>query len=358
MSPTDHHSSKGLILLFCLGACLLCTRGALCQRRRLPESVGSAESTVTLGGWVRAAYGSGAPSSATVHLDTNEGMVGGPQPVNDAGYFEFLGLAKTYYRLTVTAPGFQTYQQDVDLRSAGDKLVVNVQLSPASESKSSQPPASHSFTDDNASKKARKDYEEGARALREGNLPAAQSHLEKSVKEYPCYARAQTDLALALSQLHQLQKSEMALQKSLECDPDYLDAYNELGQLYYNEKKYSASKAILQAGLRRSPGSWQFYYQLGADDYHLRNYNTAEEEYLKAESLTSSLPAEIHVKLADVYLKQSALGKAYTEMQAYLRAEPQGRFAPELQVVMRRMEADGVVHGSPSLDAPPTPAKP
>ena len=358
MPSSNHHLPRGLVVVFCLSGYLLCTREALSQHRQVPGSVGSSESTVTLGGWVHADYGPDAPSGVTVRLETNEGIIGGQQPVNASGYFEFLGLAKTYYRLTVTAPGFHTYQQDLDLRSVGDKLVVNVQLSPASEPKSSQLPAAHSFTDNNASKKARKEYEKGARALRERNLAAAQGHLEKSVDAYPCYARAQTDLALVLSQQRRLRESETALRKSLECDPDYLDAYNELGQLYYIEKKYEESKAILQEGSRRSPGSWQFYYQLGADDYRLGKYNTAEEEYLKAESLTSTLPAEIHVKLADVYLKQSALDKAYAEMQAYVQAEPQGRFAAELKGVIRRMESDGVVHAAESHDAPPSPPKP
>jgi tetratricopeptide (TPR) repeat protein len=307
---------------------------------------------------VQADYGQNIPAGVTVRLETNEGMIGGQQAVNTSGYFEFVGLAKTYYRLTVTASGFQTYQQDLDLRSVGDRFVVNVRLSPALESKPLPLPASPSFTDNNASKKARKEYEKGARALHDRNLAEAQSHLARAVEEYPCYARAQTDLALVLSQAHQLPGSEAALKKALECDPDYLDAYNELGQLYYNEEKYHASEAVLRQGLRRSPASWQFYYQLGASDYRLGQYRKAEQEYLKAESLSSSVPAEIHVKLADVYLKQSAYDKAYAEMQAYVRAEPDGRFAPKLKRVMRQMESDRIpqtAHPSSAQSPPPEP---
>jgi tetratricopeptide (TPR) repeat protein len=306
---------------------------------------------------VHADYGQSIPSGVTVRLETNEGNIGGSQPVNASGYFEFVGLAKTYYRLTVTASGFQPYQQDVDLRSVGDKLVINVQLSPALKSASAERPVSSSFTDHKASKKARQEYEKGTRALRDGNLSAAQSHFEKSVREYPCYARAQTDLALVLSERHQLPESETALKKALKCDPDYLDPYNELGQLYYNEKSYQESETILQEGLRRSPGSWQFYYQLGANAYRLGQYRDAEQEYLKAESLSSSVPAEIHVKLADVYLRQRAYDKAYAEMRAYVVAEPGGPFAPKLKQVMRQMESDRVVTVAPSAarSVPPQP---
>jgi tetratricopeptide (TPR) repeat protein len=229
---------------------------------------------------LHADYGHSLPAGVTVRLETSEGIIGGEQTANAAGYFEFLGLAKTYYRLTVTAPGFQPYQRDVDLRSVGDKLVISVQLSPALTSKAPSPAASSSFTDRNASKNARREYEKGVRALRGGDLPEAKSHLEKAVKEYPCFARAQTDLALVLSEQKQFNPSEAALKKAQECDPDYLDAYAELGQLYYNEKKYKSSEGVLQEGLRRSPSSWQFYYQLGADHYHLAEYGKAEKEYL------------------------------------------------------------------------------
>jgi len=312
------------------------------QRRVPTESAGSTQDSVTLGGSVQGDYGGSVTNGVVVHLETSEGMNCGDQPVNTAGYFEYIGLAKGYYHLTVTAPGFQTYQQDLSLGTVGDKLVINVHLSPAPTSKSLPPPPS-SFTDNNASKKARKEYQKGAAALHGGNLSAAESHLRKAVEEYPCYVRAQTDLALALNQKQQFSGSEAALRKAMECDPDYLDTYNELGQLYFNEKKYAESQAVLQEGLRRSPQSWQFYFQIGADDYHLGKYAAAEQEFLKAESLNASLPAEVHVRLADVYLKQSAYTKAYAEMQAYLRAEPNGLYAAKVRSLMHQMESDRAV---------------
>jgi len=307
---------------------------------------------VTLGGWVRADYSQGIPAGVTVHLETAEGMAAGQQPVNSGGYFEFVGLERAKYRLTISAPGFQVYEQNVDLRSVGNRLNITVQLSPVGRSKSVLPPAAPSFTDNNASRKARKEYEDGDRALQQNRLSQAQSHLERSVNEYPCYARAQAALAVALSKQRQLPAAESALKKALQCDPDYLDAYTELGQLYYDENRYPESAAILQQGVRRSPGSWQFHYQLGAANYRLREYATAEQEYLKAQSLSSSVPAEIHVKLADVYLKQNALEKAYSEMQAYLREEPSGPLAAELRGVMRRMESDHVVETAPPSKPP------
>ena len=311
---------------------------------------------VTLGGWVHGDYGEGLPADVTVRIETDEGMPGGEQPVNASGYFEFLGLKPAHYRLTITAAGFQPYQQDVDLSSVGNRLNINVQLSPEQGSQRAALSATPARTDSQAPKNARKEYEKAVHARGEGKSSDARSHLQKAVAEYPCYARAQTDLAAVLAEQHNFNRSEAALKKSITCDPDYVVAYAGLGRLYYNERRYSESISALQQGVRRSPGSWQFYYELGSSEYGLHDYAKAEQAYLKAESLGSALPAEIHVKLADVYLKEVLYRKAYSEMQAYLRAEPNGRFAPELKGVVKRMESDGTVPPSaaPDSQSPPT----
>ena len=343
MSPRSHLARASAVMMMLVALGVFSVISAQGQHRLSTEPTGSTQNTVTLAGWVQGDYGGSVSNGVIVHLETSEGMNCGDQPVNTAGYFEFVGLARTSYHLTVTAPGFRDYHQDVSLGTAGDKLVINVHLIPTSTSKSLPPPASSSFTDNHAPKKARKEYEKGSAALRNHNLAEAESHLSKAVAEYPCYVRAQADLALVLSQKQQSPASEAALKKALECDPDFLDTYNELGQLYYNEKKYQESKAVLQEGLRRSPQSWQFYFQLGADDYHLGQFAAAEQEFLKAESLNAALPAEVHVRLADVYLKQSAYAKAYDEMQAYLRVEPNGPYTARVRSLMHQMETDRAV---------------
>ena len=56
-----------------------------------------------------------------------------------------------------------------------------------------------------------------------------------------------------------------------------------------------------------------------------------------------SPPAEFHVKMADCYLKEKAFDKAYSQMDEYLKAEPDGRFAAKIKEIMQRMKAAGVL---------------
>ena len=320
--------------------------------QRFPGTIESAApQTVTLEGTVRAEGGRTLGSGAMVRLMTDEGLTAAEQPVNTAGQFLFSNLAKIIYVITVSAEGFQTWQQSMDLGRGSTKFFVNVSLTPQAKSAGASLDVP-SVTDGQAPKKARKEYEKGSRALQARNLNEARSNLEKAVAEYPCYARAQTDLALALSARHEAAPAEAALKKAIECDPGFLNAYAELGQLLNAEKKFADSQGVIQQGLRRSPGSWQFYSELAASHYGLGQYRQAEEEYLKAQSLNASPLPELLAKLADVYLKEGDYDKAYAEMQQYLRSEPGGRFAPKVKTIMQQMESSGVLRRGQAQTAP------
>jgi tetratricopeptide (TPR) repeat protein len=306
-----------------------------------PEPVAS-EETVTLSGQVVTYTGQTIPSGVTITLETESGERAAQTPANSAGRFDIVGLKKLRYRLIVTAEGFETWQQDIDVGQVGNQYIVRITLTPLNKVKEIAAPAP-ALTDGQAPKTARKEYEKGSRALAASQLDEARAHLEKALAEFPCYARAQTDLAVILTERHEVPGAEAALRKAVQCDPGFPDAYTQLGQLLNAEKKFAESADLLQDGLRRSPGAWQFYYQLAMAHYGLKQYSQAEEEFLKVQSLNPNPPAEFHAKLADVYLKEDAYDKAYAQMQAYLQAEPEGRFAAKIKVIMRQMESSGAL---------------
>ena len=121
--------------------------------------------------------------------------------------------------------------------------------------------------------------------------------------------------------------AETALKKSIQCDPGYSAAFLKLGELYNIESRFCESAPLLQEGLRRQPKSWKFHYQLGVAYFGLGDYDKAQEEYVRSEALDPLAPPEVHVKLADVYFKQSMVRQAYAELHAYLAAEADGRLA-------------------------------
>jgi len=313
----------------------------------LAPAPAAGQGTVRLSGQVVTYTGRTVPSGVMITVETESGERAAQTPANSDGRFDLGDLRKLRYRLIVTAEGFETWQQEIDLGQGASEYMVRITLTPLNKVKeiAASAPA---LTDAQAPKTARKEYEKGSRALAARRLDEARAHLEKALSEFPCYARAQADLAVVLTERHELQGAEAALRKAVQCDPGFPDAYTQLGQLLNAEKKFTESVDLLQDGLRRSPGAWQIYYQQAIAHFSLKQYNLAEEEYLKVQSLNPNPPAEFHVKLADVYLKENAYDKAYAQMQAYLQAEPEGRFVARIKAIMRQMESSGVLGPTPS----------
>jgi tetratricopeptide (TPR) repeat protein len=340
--PSRCCASACLSSLFLLGIGLLAAVPAACQEN------------VVLSGQVVSYTGQTVPSEVTITLETESGEPAAQTPTDTEGRFELAGLRKMPYRLTVTAEGFETWQQNIDLGRGANQYTVRITLTPLNKVKES-PVVVPALTDEQAPKTARKEYEKASRALAVRQLDEARAHLERALSEFPCYARAQTDLAVILTERRELQGAEAALRKAVQCDPRFPDAYTQLGQLLNAKKKFSESADLLQDGLRRSPSAWQFYYQLAIAHSGLKQYSQAEEEYLKVQSLNPNAPADLHVKLADVYLKENAYDKAYAQMQAYLQAEPEGRFVAKVKAIMRQMESSGALRAPPTQAAPPAP---
>lgn len=302
--------------------------------------------SLSIQGQVRTGDGTPIPADITVRLEQAEGVVVAQQFVGTDGKFEFTELKGDLYRLVVTAKGFQTARQDVDMHFLASRF-PKIYLLPPNQKESASPSSSTvSASDLAASKKARKEYEKGHAALQSGNYEEARGHLEKAIAEDPCYARAQASLGVALGMQHLFAPAESALKKSIACDAGFLEAYIQLAILLNVENNYAENEAGIQEGLRHFPSEWQLYYQLGIAERGAGQLDKAEQAYLKAQSINPAVPPEFHVKLADVLLRQKKYQKAYAEMQAYLHTDPDGRFADETKSLMRRLESSGMVSGA------------
>jgi tetratricopeptide (TPR) repeat protein len=286
-------------------------------------------------------------TGAMVTLATSEGEVVDEQPVSTNAQFHFDGLREGTYVLIATADGYEAYQQTLALTHSVTRAFVNITLRLAGSSASPRGNLP-SRTDALAPGKARKEWEKGSRALASRKLDEAQAHFEKAVSAYPCYARAQTDLASTLMREDQSPRAEAPLKKSIECDPDYVAAYLHLGRLLNEQQRFTESRRVLAEGVRRAPSSWDFYFQLAQADFGLKDYPNAEQEYRQAQSFGLAVPAVIHERLAAVYLKESEYSKAYAQMQAYLAEDPEGHYATGIRTLMQQLESAGLAHPPPA----------
>jgi tetratricopeptide (TPR) repeat protein len=303
----------------------------------LAAPAGCQESEDSIEGQVRVTTGGALPSDITVKLEVAENVVVAQQMVGQTGKFAFYGLKKQSYQVIVTAEGYQPGTAQVDMQYHASRFPT-VYLTPLGPKKTPTVP-SESTTDLAAPKKARKEYEQGHDALEAKDWVGARKHFEKAIDQDPCYARALTELGVVLSMQGELSSAETSFQESIHCDGEFLEPYIQLGILLDVEKNYSESESILQQGLRVGQSDWQLHYRLGDAHQGLGKYQEAEQEYLKAESLSAAVPAEVHIRLADAYLQQKEYDEAYTEMQTYLQVAPDGPLAGQTRSFLQRVDS-------------------
>jgi len=280
------------------------------------------------------------PSGVTIIVETRDGKRSAEIHPDTQGRFQIPDLVRQTYVMTVSAEGFHTQEVFLDLKDGGDGVVtVQIMLTRAPSTKSSPPlPA---LTDLSAPKNARKLFQKGVHALQAHRVDEAREKFQKAIAEYPCYARALTGLASIQVAARDLDAATANLRQATRCDPGFPDACALLGQVLNNQKKFAESEDILKRGLRLSPDAWPLYDQLATAHYNQGQYAQAQEEWLRVLAIDPSPPGELHAKLAAVYLRGGARDKAYAEMQAYLRAEPEGRFASAFKSMMPRLGASG-----------------
>lgn len=302
--------------------------------------------TVILAGQVRTADDHPISTGAIVTLDTVDHVPIATTHADSDGQFEFEIVPGNAVLLQVSAQGYQTFQKRLDeVVFTQYRTVINVILTPVRQSASLEAgPAV--LTDLKAPKKARDQLDKGVQALLKGMYSEARVHFEKAVAAYPCYARAQTELAIVLIPSRDFTRAESALHTSIQCDPGYQQARLVLGQLLNLQKRFVESEKTLSEAVRLDPGSWEIYYQMGIADFGRGEYARAAEEYEQVLSFNPAPPSSYYVRAANAYLGEKVYDKAYAMMHDYLQADPHGEFAEKIRASIQKMEAEGVLSKS------------
>ena len=295
-------------------------------------------------------------SGVTVVLERRDGKRSAEIHPDAQGRFELAELRRQTYTLIVTAEGFFPTGVYLDLKDGNGPVDLRIVMHRMPKVKTNSPmPA---LTDLSAPKNARKEFRSAVQALQGNRLDEAREKFGKAVAEYPCYARALTGLASIQISARDLDAAGANLRQAIRCDPGFPEACALLGKVLNSQKKFVESEETLKQGLRLSPEAWELYDQLATAHYNQGQYAKAQEEWLRVLAIDPAAPAELHAKLAAIYLQGGARDKAYAEMQAYLRAEPKGRFASTFKAMMPRLGpsgAQGATAPQPEQPAIPNP---
>jgi hypothetical protein len=208
----------------------------------------------------------------------------------------------------------------------------------------------------NAPPNARKAYEKGLDAEKNGKLASARESYEKAVALYPKYARAWFHLGAVLEKDNQKSAAFAAYTRSTAVDSRFLPPYLSLSVLACQSENWTEAIALTDhilslATLKpASAGAYvidfdpvnlgEAYFYNAFANFKLNRMDVAEKNALQAENhadLRNRFP-QVHLLLADIFYRRNNYLGAIEEMRAYLQLVPNGKDTAQVREQLAKWE--------------------
>ncbi len=290
---------------------------------------------VEINGQVRRADGGAPIDKALVRVEPVSGGVAGQVMTDYTGKFQVNGLTPAIYNVSVKAPGFREYQQQVDL-STMTRSHLQIQLIADVVAGS----ATFPLATLNAAvpSEALKEFELGRKKLLDDKeVDVGIAHLEKAIALYPKFVAAYVLMGAARMESKQWEKAEAALRKAIEIDPKASEALFTLGEAFQRQQKYAEAEREFQNGLKLDPKSPHGHLGLGRVYFAKGDLTKAGPEVAQALQLKPDF-AEAYLLAGNLFLRSRNAGSALQMFEQYLKLEPKGAHAAQTREMVEKIK--------------------
>jgi tetratricopeptide (TPR) repeat protein len=220
-----------------------------------------------------------------------------------------------------------------------------------------------------APKSARKAYEKGLQAEKNGKLADAQKYFETAVEIYSSSANTWFQLGAVLQKQNQKDAARKAYTRATTIDTRFLPPYLSLASMAYETGNWTEvlsltghvmeldplnNAAVTKYILDLDPLNYvDAYFYNALANYKLNKLEDAEKSGLKAEhlDLRPRFP-QLHLLLADIFAQKSNYAMAISELQSYLELVPHAKHAGQVREQLAKLEK---LTGSVSTSKTPEP---
>jgi hypothetical protein len=206
-----------------------------------------------------------------------------------------------------------------------------------------------------APKDARRAYEKGLEAERNGRIADARQYFEKAVEIYPKYANAWFQLGTVLQKLAQKESARAAYTHATTIDSKFLPPYLSLASMAYEAEDWTQVLNLTNQLLDLEPLKYanvtgyildldaldyaEAYFYNSAANYKLNKIEDAEKSGLKAELLDvrPRFP-QLHLLLAEIFARKNYYAAAISETKIYLELAPHAKDADQVRERLAKLE--------------------
>ena len=206
-----------------------------------------------------------------------------------------------------------------------------------------------------APKDARRAYEKGLQAERNGKLADARKYFETSVEIYPSSANAWFHLGAVLQKENQNDAARTAYVKATTINTKFLPPYLFLALMAYEAENWREVLKLTGHILDLDPLNQadvtgyvvdldplnyaEAYFYNSVANYKLNNIEDAEKSALKAERLDlRTLFPQLHLLLAEIFTRKNNYALAIEEIQTYLALAPDAKDADQEREQLAKLE--------------------
>jgi tetratricopeptide (TPR) repeat protein len=228
--------------------------------------------------------------------------------------------------------------------------------------------ATLSATPYKAPKDARKAYDKGLQAEKNGKLDDAHKYFETAVQLYPSSANAWFQFGTVLQKENQQDAARKAYTQATTIDNRFLPPFLSLASMAYQAEQWTEvldltdhildldplnRVAVNNYILDLDPSNYaDAYFYNAMANYKLNKIEDAEKSALKAEhqDLVTHFP-QVHLLLAEIFARKGDYAVAIGQMQTYLALAPHAKDADRAREQLAKLEKlNGPVSNSEKTD--------
>jgi tetratricopeptide (TPR) repeat protein len=242
------------------------------------------------------------------------------------GHFKFSKIDPGAYVIHVESDGY--YAKDVPVQVANTTSHVTITLERTPDNPATKA-TFDPFRSLNIPRPAKKEYDLGMRAQKDGNCDMRLLHLQKAVSLYPQYGEAYTEIARCYLQMNDMASAETAFKRAIPISPGVYASVN-LATLYINEGKIDEASILIAPLLQKNPTEGELYAAAARIHFAKGRMREAEAAALEAHTRGHRSP-DIHLILAKIYEDQGRRGALLTQLLEYLDENPRGGVADQVR---------------------------
>ncbi len=206
-----------------------------------------------------------------------------------------------------------------------------------------------------APKEARRAYDKGLDAERNGKLADSRRYFEQAVELYPRYVNAWFQLGTILQKEKQQDAARTAYTHATTIDTKFLPPYLSLASMAFEAQNWTEVLNFTGHILELDPLNYadvtgyildldplnygEAYFYNAVANYNLNKIEAAEKSALKAErvGLRAHFP-QLHLLLAEIFARKNNFTSAISEMQTYLELAPHAKNADQAREQLAKWE--------------------